>query len=99
MIAENREALGKKRDLTVIWKTVYAVCADHKAAQYNKKYYDPACEIMAQRTNIRNWKPLRDRQGKILDQEFIKLFEQIERDTIGGATSEEKGKWGNKVEK
>lgn len=52
MIAENREALGKKRDLDVIWKTVYAVCADHKAAQYNKKYYeeyDPACEIMAQR--------------------------------------------------
>ena len=90
---------SQKRDLAVIWKTVYAVCADHKAAQYNKKYYDPACEIMAQRTNIRNWKPLRDRQGKILDQEFIKLFEQIERDTIGGATSEEKGKWGNKVEK
>jgi hypothetical protein len=73
--------------------------AGHVHAQYNKKYFDKACEIMAQRKNIRNWKPLRDGQGKILDNDFIKLCEQIERDTIGGATSEQKGKWGNKVGK
>jgi hypothetical protein len=51
---------------------------------------------MAERLNVDEWKPKRNKQGKILDEDFMKLCCVVKKETVGGSTKKFKGMWGNK---
>lgn len=54
---------------------------------------------MAERFNVDEWKPKRNKQGKILDEDFMKLCCEVKEETVGGSTKKLKGKWGNPYKK